>query len=79
MMPTNRFGSFNDDRDLLDKCDSLKLQMFKDEEGVTSVFFELSGSLNVTADDEGGPFAPQTKADLSFVRGLIEKFQKAKE
>jgi hypothetical protein len=78
MMPNPRFsfGDGDDDR-LIESADSLKVHLYRREEGRLCIHFELSGDIGFEDDDDGGAVAP--KIDLGFVRELIAKFERVRE
>jgi hypothetical protein len=77
MMHNSRFSFGDDDRRLLDNCDMLEITMYKDDDGDVSAHFKMSGCIRSKDEDDDTQFMP--RSDMSFVRDLIEKFQKVKD
>ncbi len=75
MTPANRF-SFPDDSRILDACDSLKIHLYKDDEGEVTAFFEISGSVGPVDDDDGPMVA---KPDIRLVRELLQRFERVRD
>ena len=77
MMYNPRFGLGDGDGRLFENCDTLKIHLYKVDEGGVTAYFEMSGSVRAGGDEDDGPLAP--RSNMGFVRDPLVRFEKVKD